>query len=166
MPDALAVITKAISEHHAIRKHVKLAGDTVNDIEAFFALQRTQSGWSQTSITALIEKQDQLLQTISFLEQGLKNHFGFEEEALPPLFGELLMKAILHEHYEISRQIESTKTTLTNIELKGPDQRELLSKKSQVQGTINQLCQAVEEHAHHEEIVLSMIKKVLEENKA
>src|SRR4030042_2580336 len=85
MPDVLAVITRIISEHHAIREHVKLAGDTVNDIEALFTLQRTQSGWSQTSITALIEKQNRLLQTISFLEQGLKNHFGFEEKALPSL---------------------------------------------------------------------------------
>jgi len=166
MPDALAVITKAISEHHAIRKHVKLAGDTVNDIEAFFALQRTQSGWSQTSITALIEKQDQLLQTISFLEQGLKNHFGFEEEALPPLFGELLMKAILREHREISGQIESTKTTLANIKLEGLDQRELFSKRSVIQQNINNLCQTVEEHAQHEEIILNMMKKALEENTA
>jgi len=166
MPDALAVITRAISEHHAIREHVKLAGDTVNDIEALFTLQRTQSGWSQTSITALIEKQDQLLQTISFLEQGLKNHFGFEEEALPPLFGEFLMKAILHEHYEISRQIDSAKTTLSNIKLEGLEQRELLSQKSGVQENINRLCQAVEEHAQHEEIVLNMMKKALEENTA
>ena len=166
MPDALAVITRAISEHHAIRKHVKLAGDTVNDIEAFFTLQRTQSGWSQTSITALIEKQNQLLQTISFLEQGLKNHFGFEEEALPPLFGELLMKAILHEHRGISGQIESAKTTLANIKLEGLDQRELLSKRSVIQQNINNLRQTVEEHAQHEEIVLKMMKKALEENTA
>ena len=166
MPDVLAVITRVISEHHAISKHVKLAGDTVNDIEAFFTLQRTQSGWSQTSITALIEKQNQLLQTISFLEQGLKNHFGFEEEALPPLFGELLMKAILHEHRGISGQIESAKTTLANIKLEGLDQRELLSKRSVIQQNINNLRQTVEEHAQHEEIVLKMMKKALEENTA
>ncbi len=166
MPDALAVITRAISEHYAIREHVKLAGDTVNDIEALFTLHRTQSGWSQTSITALIEKQNQLLQTASFLEQGLKNHFGFEEKALPPLFGELLMKSILHEHHEIGRQIETAKTTLANINLEGLGQRELLSRKSVIQQNINNLCQAVEEHAQHEEVILNMMKKALEENKA
>ncbi len=161
MPDALVVITRVISEHHAIREHVKLAGDTVNDIEALFTLQRTELGWSQTSSTALIEKQNQLLQTISFLEQGLKNHFGFEEEALPPLFGELLMKAILHEHHEISRRIESAKTTLANIKLEEPDQRELFSKKSAIQNSINNLGRTVEEHAHREEIILNMMKKAL-----
>ena len=166
MLDALAVITRAISEHHAIRGHIKLAGDTVNDIEALFTLQRTQSGWSQTSITALIEKQNQLLQTISFLEQGLKNHFAFEEEALPPLFGELLMKAILHQHYEIGRQIETAKTTLANIKLEGTDQQELLSKRPVIQRNIDNLCRTVEEHASHEEIVLNMMKKALEESTA
>lgn len=74
MWDASAIVTKVIAEHHAIREHVKLAGDTVNDFEAFFTLQRTQSGWSQASIGAVTTKQDQLLQVISLLEEGLKNH--------------------------------------------------------------------------------------------
>jgi len=166
MPDALAVVTRVISEHHAIRGHIKLAGDTVNDIEALFTLQRTQSGWSQTSITALTEKRDQLLQAISFLEEGLKNHFDFEEKTLPPLVGKLLTRAILHEHHEISGQIGSAKTTLANIKLEGLDQRELFSKKSVIQQNIHNLRQTVEEHAQHEEIILNMIKKALEENTA
>ncbi len=165
MPDAMAVITRIISEHHTLREHVKLAGDTVNDIEALFALHRAQSGWSQTSIAALMEKQNQLLQTISFLEQGLKNHFDFEGEALPPLLGELLMKAILYEHREISRQIESTKTTLANISLEGLNQTELLAKRAVVQENINSLRQTVEEHTHREETVLNMMKAALEEDK-
>ncbi|MFW6118563.1 MAG: hemerythrin domain-containing protein [Chloroflexota bacterium] len=166
MPDNLAVVTRVILEHHAIREHVKLAGDTVNDIEALFALQKTQSGWGQTSIKSLTEKQAQLLQAISFLEQGLKNHFDFEEEALLPLLGELLAKAILHEHNQISRQINSAKTTLTSMKLEGLEQHELLSKKSVIQQDINSLRQAVEEHARHEEVILNMMKKALEKNAA
>lgn len=164
MPDALAVITRVISEHHAIREHVKLAGDAVNDLEALSTLYRAQSRWSQSSIEALIEKQEQMQQTISFLEQGLKNHFAFEEKALLPLFGELLMKAILHEHHDIGRQIESAKTTLAIIKLEGLRQPDLLSKKSEIQQIINHLCQAVEEHASHEEIILSMMKTALEDS--
>lgn len=166
MPDALAVISRAISEHRAIREHVKLAGDTVNDIEALLTLQRAQAGWTQSSIEALTVKQNQMQQALSFLEEGLKNHFAFEEKAFPPLFGNLLMSAILQEHHEISRQIESAKTTLANMKLEGLEHRELLLKKSQIQEMIGDICQAVEEHAHHEEIVLNMMKKVLEEHKA
>ena len=166
MRDALAIVTKIISEHHAIKRHIKLAGDTVNDIEALFALQRTQSGWGRTSIAALGEKREQLLQTISFLEEGLRNHFGLEEEFLPPLLGKLLTKAILHEHRRISEQIGTAKSTLAGIELEGLEQRELLSKKSAIQQSIDSLCQAVEEHAQREETILNMIKNTLESNRA
>jgi hemerythrin len=165
MSDALTVITRVITEHRSIREHIKLAGDTVNDIEALVTLRRANAGWTQSSITALMEKQNQMKQTIYFLEQGLKNHFTFEEDAFLPLFGELLAKAILNEHHEISRQIEGVKTMLANINLEGLEQRELLSQKSGIQGAIDRLYQAVEEHAQHEETILNMMKKLLEQNK-
>lgn len=162
MPDALEVIARAISEHHSIREHVKLAGDTVNDIEALFTLQKAHSGWSQEPLKSLVDKQKQMQQALSFLDKGLKNHFAFEEKAFPPLFGDLLMRALLNEHHEISKQIEMAKATLGNIKLEGIERRELFSQKSAVQTSISQLCQAVEEHAQHEEIILTMMKKALE----
>jgi hypothetical protein len=164
MPDALATITKIISEHHAIRGHIKLLGDTVNDIEALFALQRTQSGRGQTSMNALVEKRDGLLQTVSFLEEGLRNHFDFEEKALPPLVGELLMKAILHEHHRISGQLGGAKTILAGVEVGQLDERELLSRKSAIQQSMDSLRQTVEEHARHEEVILAMIRNALAQN--
>ena len=39
MSDSSGVITKALQEHHDIREHVKLAGDSVNDIDALITLQ-------------------------------------------------------------------------------------------------------------------------------
>ena len=165
MSDDLAIIMKVISEHRAIRKHVKLAGDTVTDIDALFTLSEAYSGWIQSSTEALTAKQNQLQQAISFLDQGLKNHFAFEEEALSPLFGELLMRAILLEHHEIRRQIENTKATLASTKLEGLDQQELLTKKSVIQHTVSSISQAVEEHASHEEIILSMMKRALEDTR-
>jgi len=162
MPDILSLITKVIEEHHAIRTHVKLAGDTVNDIEALIAIRSTSSGWQQSSVDALIEKRNQLQQAVSLLEKGLGNHFAFEEKIFPPLFGELLMKAVLREHNEIRRQIANVKTILTDTRLEGIDQRQLLTKKTQMQDKVNSLCNAVDQHAGHEEIILGVIKKGLE----
>ena len=161
MPDALEVITRVISEHRKVTEHTKLAGDTMNDIDALFTLQKTQykAGWSMTSDTELMKKRAQLLQTINLLEDGLKNHFSYEEEVLPLLFGELLMKAILREHNEISGQIENAKTTIINLE--GLDQDESFSKELVVLQIIQNLCQTVEDHAHHEETALNMMKKAL-----
>jgi hypothetical protein len=101
MPNAREVIAKVISEHLKITEYIKLTGDTMNDIDAIFTLWRTQykAGWSSTAVNDLIKKRGQLLQTINLLEDGLKNHFGYEEEVLPLVFGELLMKAILREHH-------------------------------------------------------------------
>ncbi len=166
MPDALEVINKVILEHSKITDHIKLAAGTMNDIDALFALEATKRkvAWSSTSFTELIKKRDQLLQTIDFLENGLKNHFGYEEKALPLVLGELLMKPILQKHHEIIGQIENAKTTLINLERL--DQGELSSKRTVVLESVNNLCQTVEDHAHHEETVLNMMKKVLEEHEA
>jgi len=166
MPDALEIITRVISEHRKITDHTKLTGNTTNDIAALFTLEATKrkAAWSATSVTELIEKRDQLLQTIDLLEDGLKNHFGYEEKALPLVFGELLMKPILHEHHEILGQIESAKTTLINLER--IDRDELFSKRTAILESVNNLCQTVEDHAHHEETALNAMRKIVEENPA
>ncbi len=166
MPDALEVITRVISEHRKITEHTKIAGDTMNDIDALFTLEATKrkAGWSATSVTKLIKERGKLLQTINLLGDGLKNHFDYEEKVLPLVLGELLMKAILREHQKIFGQIENAKTTLINLE--GTDQDELLSKRTVVQESVNNLCQTVEDHAHQEETTLNMMKKAIEENAA
>lgn len=162
MSDKLALITKALQEHHDIRNNVKLAGDSVNDIGALITLQQAQSGWTQSSGEALMAKQNQMQQAINFLADGLKTHFAFEEKAFPPLFGKLLMKALIFEHQEIGRQIDNAGTMLASIKLEGLRQSELLSKKLLIQQSISTLGQRIEEHASHEEIILRMIKHALE----
>ena len=139
MLDALAAIIKAISEHHALRKHVRLAGDVVTDIEALFTLQKAYSEWTQSPTQALIAKQNQLQEVLILLEQGLKTHFAFEEEALSPLFGELLMRAIMVEHRSIARQIEDAKVMLASTKLEGLRQPELLLRKSEIRHTISSI---------------------------
>jgi len=166
MPDALAVVTRTISEHHDIKKHVKLARDTVNDIEALFTLQGAQTGWSQSSLTALIEKRGQLVQAINFLQQGLRNHFNFEEQALLPLLGELLAKAVVREHNQISMQINDVKAAVAGMQLEGLEPRELISRKSLIEQHISNLRRMVEEHTLHEEAILKMMKDALEANTA
>jgi hemerythrin len=162
MADALNIINKVIAEHYNIKENLKLTGESVTDIEALFSLRKAYSGWSQSTIQELTDKQKHLMQAISALEQGLKRHFSFEEKSLPPLFGETLMKALLYEHREIARQIENVKKILSEFTAHGKNQQELLSKKSEIQETISHLLQMIEEHANHEEIILKMIKKSLD----
>jgi len=162
MTDTLHVIERAIEEHHHIRTSLKHAGDSFTDIEAMFALHKEYARWSQSSVKELKEKQGELLKAIGTLEQGLKRHFGYEEESLPPLLGEVLMKSIRQEHGEIAGLLKKAKDSLGQLALEGLDQRELLSKKAEIQFSIHQIIEIVEEHAAHEETILRMIKKALE----
>ncbi|OGO00624.1 MAG: hypothetical protein A2Y90_01365 [Chloroflexi bacterium RBG_13_52_12] len=162
MTDTLNVINKAIEEHHNIRENLKQTGDSMTDIEALFTLNQASAMWGQSSIQDLKEKQEQLLKAVSALEQGLKLHFGFEEKELPPLLGEVLMKTLIQEHSEIAGMIESAKASLSETVPEGLSQPELLTRKAKIQEIIHYIVHGVEEHAKHEEVILTMIKKAME----
>ena len=162
MADNLAIIKRVIEEHLTIRGHVKLVGDSVTDLEDLFALQKARPNWVLSQLEALSERQKKLQQTLSFLDEGLKNHFGFEEKVLPPLFGELLMRALIIEHRGIKKQIDEAKSTVSDTKLEALSQKELLSKKSQIQQKVESILRLVEEHAVKEETILKMLKTALE----
>jgi urease gamma subunit len=166
MPDALGVIKNIISQHSKVTEHVKLTGEKMNDIDAVFSVQRAayKVAWSASSVTELLEKRDQLLQTVNIMEDGLKKHFNYEEEVLPLVIGELLMKDIVDAHNKILERIENAKTCLEN--LGGLKQDELLSKRTELIQSVNDLRTTVVDHAQSEEKILDMIKKVFEENTA
>jgi len=163
MLDKLAIINRVIEEHQAIRQYVKLAGDSVSDWEALSSLERARADWIPGRLEILSEKQKRLQQTMSALEEGLKNHFAFEEKALPPLLGELLARALILEHQEIKKEIDKAKSITAEAKLEGLSRDELLSKESNIQQMVDSICQLVEEHATREETILAMMQRALEE---
>lgn len=162
MPDYLAIICEVISQHQYIRQNVKLVGDSVSDMEALFSLQKAHSGWAQSSIEALSERLRQLEQVIKRLDEGLKKHFHFEEKALPPILGEILLKALVLEHRNIGKEMGNTRVILSDTKLEGLTQEELLSKKAYLQQMISKISQVVEAHTSEEELILRTIKRALE----
>lgn len=161
MPDNLAIITDVILQHSLIRHQIELVGSAVSDMDALFGFQQAHAVWAQSSIEVLSEKQKQLEQVTKRLDEGLKKHFDFEEKALPPIFGEILMKALVLEHRNTLKELERARATLAS-KMEGLTQEELLSRKAQLQQMIGNICQIVEEHASHEELILRMIKRALE----
>ena len=159
----LATVSRALDEHQNIRRHVKLVGDSLNDQEAIAALKKAHADWIPGRPEILAEKQKRLQQTLSLLEEGLRNHFTVEEKVLPPLFGELLMRAIILRHEEISRGIDEAKSVAAGMKLEGLSREELLSKESHMQGVIDAISRLVEEHANEEEIILEMLERALKE---
>ena len=162
MAGGLELINKAIEEHHTIRSHIKLTGESVNDIDALFKLQKAQADWALISIEHLTEMKEKLLQTLSHLNEGLQNHFRFEEQYLAPFFGKYVFSALEIDHAEIVGEIEKAKLAIMGIAEKELKREELLSKKAYLQNAINVLAQLIQEHAHKEETILQMVKKALE----
>ena len=150
-------ITRVIDEHHVIRKHVKLIGDSVPDREALGKLRKSCTEWVSGQLELLEEKLKKLQQTLGVLDEGLKNHFSFEGQNLPPLCGDLLMRALLLEHAEIEREIDQAKSVVANVKLEELSEEESTSQESQIQQTIGSLLHLVEEHATKEELILKMI---------
>lgn len=163
MEDNLAIIRRIIEEHQAIRRHVKLVGDSASDREAMNALTKARAEWIPGRLEILSEKQKRLQQTLSFLDEGLSNHFHYEQTYLPPLLGELLMRALLLEHGEIRKEIDEAKSIVADTKLDELSREELLSEESNVHQVVGTLCQLVEEHATKEEMLLEMLQRALEE---
>jgi len=162
MQDKLALIKRIIDEHQNIKQHVKLVGDSVSDQEALNILHKEHSDFIPGRLEVISEKWKRLQQTMAFLEDGLKNHFAFEEKVLPPLLGELLMQALALEHREIIAEIEDDKSIVANISLEGLSREELLEKEAHIEQVIDTLLQLIEGHAAREETVLGMIRSALE----
>ena len=165
MEDHLAIIKRVIEEHQIIRGHIKLVGDSISDREALTTLEKARADWMPGRPELLVETQKKLQQSISFLDEGLRSHFVYEEKVLPPLLGELFMRAILLDHQQIKKGIDEAKSIVGNIKLEGLSREELLSRESHIQEMINSICQQVEEHATREEIILEMLQRALEEKK-
>ncbi|MBI4304204.1 MAG: hemerythrin domain-containing protein [Chloroflexi bacterium] len=161
--DYLAIVLRVIEEHHTIRGNIKLVGDSVNDLEAMFNLQNVYASWTQSSIDALAQKRDKLLQTFSVLDAGLRRHFFYEEKYLPPIFGEILIKALIMDHHEILRKIDEANVMTSGTSFEGLAQEELLAKKTQFQQALIGICKLNEDHLSREEVILGMTKRALEE---
>ncbi|MBI2848233.1 MAG: hypothetical protein HYX83_03570 [Chloroflexi bacterium] len=165
MSDYLSIIDQIVAQHHALMGQIGQVGAKVNDLEALFSLQKAYSAWSQSSMDTLIEKQRNLEQIRSSLGNALMRHFGFEERYLPPMLGEILLKWLVMEHHGILRQFDEAQPVFT-VELTGKKQEEILIYKLHVQQAVSQLCQAVEQHLNKEEMMLQMLRTVLEKEEA
>jgi hemerythrin len=165
MPDNLATIRKVIEEHQVIRRHLKLVGDTVSDREAVSNLEESRIDWIPGRPQSLVEIRENLQQALSSLDEGLKNHFAFEEKNLPSLLGELFMKSIRLDHQEIRKALQQTKTMSTDTRLMGLSRDELMHKEAETQQTISNLIQLIEDHAAKEETLLEMLLRVLEKER-
>ena len=165
MSDHLAKINEILEEHRTIRGGVKLMGDSVSDQEALASLKSMRSDWTPGRLEIVSEKQRKLKQTMSFLEEGLRNHFAKEQDALPAVLGEFLMQSLLLEHQKIFEKVDEVGLVATDSKLEGLTEAELESKDSEIKQKISDFSRLIEEHADKEELMLEMVVRALKAGK-
>lgn len=163
MADQLEIVNRVIEEHAKVRMHLKLTGDSVTDLEGVISLEQAKPDWMLASAEVMSDKCTKLLQASSALREGLKNHFLLEEKYLPPILGKLLIRALELEHVDIQKALDklhNSAQSCQTTELKG---EQLLAMKWNINQTLDDLRQLVEDHAAREEVVLRMAKRALED---
>ena len=163
MKDHLATIKRIIEWHQTIRGHVKLVGDAISDQEALICMETARTDWIPGRLEAVSEKRNRLQQTLGFLSEGLANHFAFEEKVLPPLLGELFMRALILDHNEIRKEIDQAKSIIAHKRLEGLKRDKLLAEEADIQQAVDSMGQLVEEHTAREETLLEMLKRALQQ---
>ena len=164
MVDPLATLNKIRDEHLNIRRHLKLAGDSVGDVEATSSLQRARAEWVPGRTGISDETKEKLNKAITGLAEGLKNHFAFEERTFPALLGENFVHAILLDHAEIMKILEEGEAVVAGAEVEdGCSREELIARETQLHQVISNICHLIEEHASREEVILDMLKRALED---
>jgi hypothetical protein len=164
MMDALEIINSVLAQHTTITDRINDTSAKMNDINAIFDVQREtyKVAWSSSSVTELLKKRDQLQERIQVLEDGLSKHFAYEEKVFPLVFGQILLEEILSDHGRVLERIEKVKTCLNSIE--GRESDELYTKRTELLESVNKLSETITNHAHSEDRILNMMKKVFEEH--
>jgi regulator of sigma D len=162
MAGELEIIDQVIAQHQIVRLNLQGVQSSLTDFDALFNLQKAQSRWAQSSINTLLDQKRQLQEALSKVQRGLNGHFSWEEQVLPALFGEVLMKALVFVHDEIKQQIEQALSKVDNSSVEGRNQKDLAAQKSQLHEATANIVRMVEEHAALEEQILGMMKKAFQ----
>jgi hemerythrin len=165
MPEEIEKVRHLIEEHSIVKDRLRLIGDEINDLEAMKNLQTMRDSVSGTEEVVLGEKLKELKQNVSYISEGLRKHFEDEEKLLPELIGELLTKALLHEHRKIKEDIAALADLSNNATLEEISQQRSPAIMMYIAQIINSLRNKIEEHSSREDAVFQLALVGLQERR-
>lgn len=160
--DNLEIIRAVLAQHKVIFGQLESAQESVNDMEALLRLEKARADLTLGIRETLSQKRDQLEKIITPLDDGLRKHYTFEEEHLPPLLGRVLTEALLFEHKKLLLQMEQTSSLIFSIKVEGLTRAEEMEKESLIYERLDSLRQNKLDHLNREEAVLLTLQNVLE----
>jgi hypothetical protein len=148
--NALLVIESLINEHTAINGHMQSVCGLLDNWDENLSFKKLQPEKEQS----LNQKGVNLKQTMSYLDEGLKQHHQHEEELLPAIAGEPVLEALKVEHGEITKQLGEINFILRDIR-----PLYLAANLDYLKLTINNLCNLMNLHISVENTLLNLLKK-------
>jgi DNA repair exonuclease SbcCD ATPase subunit len=157
MPDYLDGIDKLLGEHEQLCTKIGGCNRTINELSG--AIQNWIPGRSE-NIEQELSRLDKLLQEIS---KELEEHIREEEHEFLPVLtahaADIIRRGVLYEHQAILESISDLKKHVKDFAGKPADREEMLEKQSKVKESIGRILEAVEEHAHTQEVVFNLARE-------
>ena len=153
MRDLVSTVESLMNEHEAIRGHTRQVLKSLQDLDLLLTTPAAHYRRPEY-LEAVNEKRNVLRQAMGYLEDGLKFHHLHEEEVMPALIGDLLMKAIRAEH-----QDQYVQFTRLNPLLLETDPQRFLDNATFIKDKIEEICRDASIHSTREDGILYFLKK-------
>jgi hypothetical protein len=160
--DDLEIIRQVLAQHKVIFGQLESASESVSDMEALLKLEKARADLNLGYQKTLTEKRAEIERIIAPIDRGLRKHYSFEEEVLPPMLGRVLTKALISEHKHLLFQMEQMISLLTEINAEGLTQSQALGKESLIYERLDNLRRNKMDHLNREEAILLTLQNVIE----
>lgn len=159
----LEIIRSVMGQHKVLQDQIDSVNQTMSDKDALLRLEKAQAELAVDFRRPLAARQEELVETLKIVAQGLKRHYDFEEEKLPSLLGPLLMEALIIEHKDLVSEMQKALTTIGSINLKGLSHIDVMSREVIISKTLSDLRNKKLDHQKREEAMLLTLQYILEE---
>ena len=158
--EASEIIKAVLAQHKMIVSQIDKASDTVGDLAAVLRLERARGDMTTAFQQTLDQKLSRLEEVLAPVDRGLRNHYQFEEDVLPPLLGRVLALALFSEHKQLLRLMDQATSLIATA--KGADltRDEQMSKESAIYDCLDELRGAKLDHLTREEAILVTLQEV------
>jgi hypothetical protein len=159
----LEIINKVMDQHKVLLGQINSISETMSDKDALLQLDKAQAELSVNFRRSLAERRASLVESLNAIEKGLKNHYDFEEEMLPPLLGKLLIEALTIEHKNLIAQMQKVISKIGKIKLEGLNHESEISQEAIMRKLLNTLRDKKLDHQKREEAILLTLQSICQE---
>jgi hypothetical protein len=156
------IIHRVLDQHMVLQDQINFVSATMSDKDALLRLEKAQAELAVDFRRPLNERRTHLLESLKIVAQGMKNHYTFEEEMLPPLLGKLLTEALITEHNSLKIEMQKLIAAITDIDLKGLSLVDEASQEAVMNGFLKELRNKKLDHQKREDAVLATLERIIE----